>query len=424
MDLAKIKSDIPRMVYEWGEQNAPQTCFAFVSVLLYRYGEVVERTFGMRRYAKKGVQITEVRRRATGNNATIIRNLLFSVYSGYVPVFENKDRYAGWGNKIFDKEDFNVWYKEDSQIGVYCVCLNKDILTEIDEFKYCGYSGGDVIKYLNAYRQNPMIEFFGKLKLPISPLLIKQAKKDKQFRNYLLKNVSEIRTCGVRAAVYGYKHNLTVCEAATKLYKRRKAFESIPAMRGQKIDCDRIISYCDTKKIGYRNYNDYLEAVIALGLNLTDTKNIYPKDFDAMHDLRIREYESQKAKADRKKRKELYKAFAAAGKKAIVYEYSDKEYSIIAPRDISDLATEGKILGHCVGKMGYDKKMAEGKVVIMFLRKTDDLTKPFVTIEYDLIHSKLLQAYAKKNTQPPSEVMVFINKWLVALKKIRKEQRK
>ena len=126
MDLAKIKSDIPRMVYEWGEQNAPQTCFAFVSVLLYRYGEVVERTFGMRRYAKKGVQITEVRRRATGNNATIIRNLLFSVYSGYVPVFENKDRYAGWGNKIFDKEDFNVWYKEDSQIGVYCVCLKKE----------------------------------------------------------------------------------------------------------------------------------------------------------------------------------------------------------------------------------------------------------------------------------------------------------
>ena len=156
---------------------------------------------------------------------------------------------------------------------------------------------------------------------------------------------------------------------------------------------------------------------------MTDTKNIYPKDFTAMHDLRIAEYESLKAKADREKRKELYESFAKAGEKATAYEYADNEFTLVAPRDICDLKTEGAILEHCVGKMGYDKKMADEKIVIMFLRRTDDISTPFVTIEYDLKQLKLLQAYAKNNSTPPSDAMEFISKWQQIIKKhIKGEQ--
>ncbi len=162
MDLSKITASIPREISEWGEKNATNRGFAFVGVLSYRYGEIVERTFAIRRYAKKGVLITEVRRRATGDAQPIVKNLLFSQMGGYIPVFECEDRYSrsqGWNLKAFDKEDFDVWYEANLPLNFYTLYLNAETLTEIDEFKYCGYKCGDVIKYLNEYRQNPLVEF-------------------------------------------------------------------------------------------------------------------------------------------------------------------------------------------------------------------------------------------------------------------------
>lgn len=426
MDLSKITASIPREISEWGEKNATNTGFAFVGMLSHRYGEIIERTFAVRRYAKKGVLITEVRRRATGNTQTIVKNLLFSQMGGYIPVFECEDRYSrsqGWNLKVFDKEDYDKWYEASLPLNFYTLYLNVDILADIDEFKYCGFKCGDVIKYLNEYRQNPLVEFFGKLDIPLSPLLISQANKDSHFKSFLSKHLSDVRCYGSRATVYAYKHNMTIVKASEKIKKERQASKNIPALRGTKLNKERIVDYCTANGIGFRVYNDYLNAVIGIELDLQDTKNIYPKDFNRMHDMRIAEYESIKAKIDREKHKELYEAFAKAGEKATAYEYTDNEYTLIAPRDICDLKTEGAILEHCVGKMGYDKKMADGQIVIMFLRHSNDITAPFVTIEYDLKQLKLLQAYAKKNSTPPSDAMEFINRWQQIIKKhIKGEQ--
>ena len=114
MDLTKITASIPKEVSAWGEKNATNRGTAFIGMLSLRYGEIVERTFAVRRYTKKGVLITEVRRRATGNAQTIVKNLLFSRIGGYIPVFECEDRYSrcqGWNLKAFDKEDYDVWYE-------------------------------------------------------------------------------------------------------------------------------------------------------------------------------------------------------------------------------------------------------------------------------------------------------------------------
>ena len=426
MDLSKITTSIPKEISEWGEKNATNRGYAFVGILSYRYGEIVERTFAIRRYAKKGVLITEVRRRATGNSRPIVKNLLFSQMGGYIPVFECEDKYHrsyGWNLPVFYKEDFGVWYEAPLPLNFYTLYLNAEMLTEIDEFKFCGYSCGDVIDYLNKYRQNPMVEYFGKLDLPLSSALIFKADKDKRFKTFLLKNVSDVRSYGTQATIYAYNHNMSISDASAKIDKERRASKSIPALRGTKLNKERAVDYCTANNIGFQLYNDYLNAVIGIGLDLEDTKNIYPKDFTAMHDMRIAEYESLKAKADREKQKELCESFAKAGEKATAYEYTDNEYTLIAPRDISDLKTEGAILEHCVGKMGYDKKMADGQIVIMFLRHSNDITAPFVTVEYDLKQLKLLQAYAKKNSTPPSDAMEFINKWQQIIEKhIKGEQ--
>lgn len=424
MNLEKIPSAIPKEVREWAEKNATNWCFSFVSFLSYRYGEVVERTFGTRKYSKRGVKITEVRRRATGKHDTIVKNLLYGGYSGYIPVFDREDRYShnSWHCLVFSKDDFDQWYETSAPCNFYCICLNPELLGKTEEFKYCGYSNGDVIEFLNTYRENPMVEVFGKLKLPLSSMLMKKAEKDKRFRTFLYKNAEIARRWGSRATVYAYDHGIGITEAYAKLLDTRRARANIPQLRGTGIDAIRVSDYCKTNSIGYRVYNDYLEALKGLQMDLEDTKNIFPKDFTAMHNLRISEYESSKAKLDREKRKDLYESFAKAGDKATAYEYSHNGYSFIAPRDISELKTEGGILGHCVGKMGYDKKMADGKIVIMFLRQEAALGTPFVTIEFDLTAAKLLQAYGKSNSKPPIEAMVVIDEWVEIMRKTLKER--
>lgn len=425
MNLTKIPSAIPKEVREWSEKHASKYNFTFVSLLSYRYGEVVERTFGTRRYAKAGVKITEVRRRATGEHEAIVKNLLYGGMAGYVPVFEKEDRYShnGWRCLIFGKEDFDQWYDTSAPCNFWCVCLNPELLGNIEEFKYCGYSQGDVIEFLNKYRENPMVELFGKMRLPLSSMLMKKADKDKRFRAFLYKNVDVARRYGSRATVYAYDHRMGIEEASHKLLETRRICSEIPQLRKTSIDAQKAWDYCKTNGIGHRLYNDYLEAIKGLQMDLYDTKNTFPKDFATMHDLRINEYESMKDKLDREKRKKLYESFAKAGDRATAYEYSHNGYSLIAPRDISDLKTEGGTLGHCVGKMGYDKKMADGRIVIMFMRQETDLGTPFVTIEFDLTKAKLLQAYGKSNSNPPVEAMVVIDEWVEIMQKLLKERK-
>lgn len=412
MDLTTIPNNIPITVQRWAEDNATSNK-QFVSVLEYRQFEMVERAFGIRRYRKDGIKITEVRRTTTGKCPMIWKNLTFSIMGGYYPVFKAEDRVTsnGWGFKIFDKEWFDRWDIAGMPLNFTCRCLNPEYIFTIDEFKYCGYSGGDVIEYLKAYREDPKIEFFGKLRITPYASLVNKADKDRQFCSYIAKNRNSVEGYGPQATIHAYNHNMSIAEASRKLNDERMALRHIPGMRGAKLNRIKIVDWCDANNVDYGIYSDYIEAVIALKLDLTDTKNIYPKDIQRMHDVRINELESLRAKQDRVKRKELYDKFAKAGEKAKAYEWETAKYKIIAPQDISELTAEGKALGHCVGKMGYDKKMADGKSVIMFVRQVTNVDVPLVTVEYDLHRKKVLQCYGRNNSGPSAEVYSFIRTW-------------
>lgn len=427
MDLSKMPNDIPEEVRQWGEEHASSTGYTFASIICYVEGEIIERAFGMRRYKKHGVMITEVRRRATGGSRACVKNIIYFFRSGYVVVFKKEDRFtvcSGYPFKTFDKENFDIWFPSTGYDNFFCTCINADLLKSIDEFKYCGYSGGDVIDYLNKYRKNPMLEIFGKMNLPASSLLIKKAETDKSFRTFLYKNVEDVIKFGPQATVYAHNHQLPINAAHIELNNRRVAYRCIPALRKTKVDINRVFDYCDEYAIDYRLYNDYIQAVKELGFDLNDTKNIYPKKFMEMHDLRTQELESKKTKIDREKRKKLYVAFAKAGEKARRLEFSDNTYRIISAKDIAELVAEGKTLGHCVGKMGYDKKMADEKSLIMFVRQNVQADIPFVTVELDVKNNKVLQAYGAKNSHPDEDVMNFISRWIAFVKEQRKVKKK
>ena len=419
MDLMKISVErFPKKVKQYAEEHSHSRGNLYISFIEYKRGEVIERVFAARRYKRKGVLITEILRKSTGKSKTVCKNLLFAPVCGYVPVYEARDKYSnsgGYAIKIFPKEEFDVWDIATVPVGIDRKVVNADMLRNIEEFKYCGYSGGDVISYLTMYRKDKHVEMFGKLCIRLSPVLMRKAKTDGKFRRFLWENHVAIEMYGVQATLYAYEHDVTVDEARRICYLKnqldRLVVTRIPAISGTSLDRGRVLDYVDYNHINYASYNDYLIAIKALKYDLSDTKNIYPKDFTRMHELRASEYASFMAKEDKRKRSKLYKAFAKKAEQAKKYEAVSAEFVIVAPRGIEDLKREGAVLQHCVGKMGYDKKVADGVSLIMFCRKSDSPHVPFVTIEYRLDIKRLNQCYGLKDSRPPEDVIDFVNAW-------------
>ena len=90
------------------------------------------------------------------------------------------------------------------------------------------------------------------------------------------------------------------------------------------------------------------------------------------------------------------------------FEYANDNYSIIACNELKDLVIEGSTLGHCVGS--YTDSVGNGKEYILFLRKNNELDKPFYTINITT-NNEIRQIHGKCNCNITKEIKPFITKW-------------
>ncbi len=93
----------------------------------------------------------------------------------------------------------------------------------------------------------------------------------------------------------------------------------------------------------------------------------------------------------------LEKKMAKLDEERIKFNYSDADFTIRLPEKLSEIVNEGSVLHHCVG--GYTNRHAEGHTTIMFLRRNDDPTTSFYTIEIG-------------NNNNIVQIHGFGNKWL------------
>lgn len=417
--MLSIPLDYPQEVIDYAEKSAVGNR-KFIGYLQSVEDDIVLRVFACRRLKGKDMQITEVLRRITQDKRFMYKNLYGGGMAGYQAVYEEKDKVAygcGYPYTVFEKEEFDVWHVcEEKAFDIWYYLLNADMLKET-QFKYCGYSTAvtdDVIGYLNEYIKHPSVEFFGKLGIKPSPTLIRKAEKDKAFRHWLFKTKINVY-CGPQAIIYAYDHNVSIEEAKRickdNAYYQRLVARNCDEIKGTQLDRKKIYEYARKNNISLSNYNDYLKALKKLNYDLSDTKNIYPHNFKRMHDMRIAEYDSVIAKEDREKHKELYHNFEVKAQEAKRFEWEDGEYVAIIPAQLHDLVKEGRALGHCVGKMGYDKKMADGEIVIVFVRSLLDMAKPLVTVEYNYKRKMVVQAHGDFNRSPTDKEQAFINAW-------------
>lgn len=177
---------------------------------------------------------------------------------------------------------------------------------------------------------------------------------------------------------------------------------------------EKFFDYISEQNTNANTYLDYLKACNYLGLDMSLPKNRFPHDFKRWHDMRIDQYATARAEADRKVRQELYDKFAAIAEKYLPLEYNKRSAFIcIIAHSPADLIREGELLDHCVGRMNYDQRFIREESLIFFVRTKEQPDTPLVTLEYSLSEHKVLQCYGKHDHKPSDDVLHYVNKvWL------------
>lgn len=101
------------------------------------------------------------------------------------------------------------------------------------------------------------------------------------------------------------------------------------------------------------------------------------------------------------------------------YEYSDDKYAVVVPKKIEDIIYEGRTLGHCLDKSDiYFDRIQRRESFIVFLRRMDDIKKPYYTMEIEPDGTtRQKRTTGDRQDKDFQEAVSFIRKWQGEVKK-------
>lgn len=383
--------------------------------------DLLIRTWTFKKTKKHGLEHMEVIRRIVGEETYSARCLYWQPAAGWSTCYDNPDE---------------TWqtYK-DKMLRQERPLLNPEIIATMPEWKYCGKIIGSAWQYLTEYKADKAVEYFGKMGIFPYKTLLRKAKQDGQFRRWLYDhhNTDSMKWAGAQAIAYAYDHKVGILDAMERLalinQMRAELFNSWSRAKTPKgtwtaARMERLVDYIGATNNNRTNWNkfhsycDYLRAVTELELPMEDNI-LFPSHFEEAHDLRIRQLAARKEKMKSAERRQFKKQCD----KFRPYETQSAELMIVLPHAVIDLVKEGEALDHCVGRMGYDKKVAEGTSLICFVRSIAEPDKPLYTFEYSLKEKRLKQEHGLHNAPPPAEASAFIKAWCDNITRELKKER-
>lgn len=169
--------------------------------------------------------------------------------------------------------------------------------------------------------------------------------------------------------------------------------------------------YRETRKIQTTAYRDYLNMCHELEMDMKSKKVLFPKNLRESHDIVVGILNERQAEREAKA---LENDYAAIKERSLEYDkyygYRDKNFLIRAAQDGLEIVNEGFALCHCVGSRFYLRNVAQGKTVILFLRKCDEPDKSFYTIQ--MREGRLIQCRTHGNVGVEGkELKKFLQDW-------------
>lgn len=203
----------------------------------------------------------------------------------------------------------------------------------------------------------------------------------------------------------------------------------------KEMSLERFVNYFTRQKAMYAKtvslyavltiYRDYINMSMDMGVDLSRKAVRFPKDSKEAHDQILERFNEIKAEKTRNKVKAEDAVFRRAVKKIYdekgISPYTDGTFCIVLPMGKSDFVIEGQSLRHCVGGSYYSDAHKEGTRMIFFVRNADKPTKPFFTVEIDMISYSIRQLRGLGNCDPSPDVKQFVNAFLKHIKPNRRK---
>lgn len=164
----------------------------------------------------------------------------------------------------------------------------------------------------------------------------------------------------------------------------------------------------------WRRLMDYHNIAQALGWDMSEYRNRFPRDLNAKHDeaaaenqLRI---EREKAAAMAEKEKTAAPGLQRRREK---YNVEAEGYILRIANSAAEILEEGRVQQHCVA--GYAERHIAGRLSILFLRRAETPNTALYTIEMN--GNRLVQIHGYKNdrdskVRPRDEMAWLIDPWL------------
>ena len=174
-------------------------------------------------------------------------------------------------------------------------------------------------------------------------------------------------------------------------------------------------------RITWDYYIDYLTT----RKKLKASSEIFPRDLVESHDYIMERYKEKLAMQRQEKAEKEAQKNAGIFKKR--YEqlekfiFSQEKYTIVPCKSETELFEEGDKLHHCV-YTNYKLSHMNGSTAIFFIRKTDNISKPLYTVQFDEKNIIILQNRGLKNCDPPADALRFAEEWLTECRKIKENE--
>lgn len=317
------------------------------------------------------------------------------------------------------EENFEKFDKPDNNADkFYCFQLTtlEDIIANDISLKYCKWDGTiDAFQYIKIYRKYPIAEML--MELNLSSLALNQKCLDymtnnKSFCKWLYQHKDKINHISFQILKQSFLKGKDPEQYNKELSSKKTLARELSSEIGSNsyklvkkhIFTEKALNYI--KKVGYRNYGDYIAAANYFKLDFNDTKVLFPNNFKHWHDYYTKSMiTSQNATID--------KGIAKQATKYKCLAQNIDDMTLIFPTKTQDFIDEGEALHHCVGTMKYNERMAKGESLILFVRRTNEIEKPLYTLEFCPKDKSIRQFYGDHDTVPEEHANdVIYNKWL------------
>ena len=173
-------------------------------------------------------------------------------------------------------------------------------------------------------------------------------------------------------------------------------------------------------------WRDYLNMAERLKMNTKCEQIVKPKDLKYAHDELVL---LEEKKGLEKQAREIEKKWTKVNEqlsKLQKFEYTRGEYTIVAPKSVLDIVTEGTILKHCVHTCDYYfDRIQNDESYLFFLRKSKQPDMPWYTLEVEPSGNIRQKRTTGDNQNPDFQKAVpFLKKWQQYFNKMLTEEEK